>query len=69
MDIKVLEFARPQNYRNIPIIVMSSLLEDQQLKNKFLAVGANAFITKAEFDRTNLLTEVKGFPNRELKLI
>ncbi len=49
---------KDEKCRNIPIIVVSSD-EDPEKRNKFEAVGANAFIVKSEFDRGNLVKEVR----------
>lgn len=49
---------KDDEYRNTPVIVVSSD-ENQEKQKQFEDVGANAFIIKSEFDRGNLIKEVK----------
>lgn len=46
------------NYRNTPVIVVSST-RDNELEQKFRRLGVEAFIVKSEFERGNLISEVK----------
>ncbi|MCP4104497.1 MAG: response regulator [Desulfobacteraceae bacterium] len=45
-------------YRQIPVIVVSSV-EDADVKEKFVSKGADSYIYKSDFDRGNLVHEVK----------
>lgn len=49
---------KDDDYKNTPVIVVSSD-ENPEKKMQFEKVGANAFIIKSEFDRGNLIKEVK----------
>lgn len=46
-------------YKNTPVIVMSAD-RNREAKNEFLANGATSFIVKSDFDRGNLVQEVKN---------
>ncbi|MBI4651397.1 hybrid sensor histidine kinase/response regulator [Candidatus Desantisbacteria bacterium] len=43
-----------ENYKKIPVVIVSSLGSEED-KKKGISVGANAYITKAEFNQQNLL--------------
>jgi two-component system, chemotaxis family, sensor kinase CheA len=49
---------KEDRYKSTPIIVVSSV-NDPEVQTKFRSIGANSFIVKSEFDRGNLLAEVK----------
>jgi len=49
---------KDERYRETPVIVISSD-DDQQKKRQFREAGADRFIIKADFDRGNLVREVK----------
>jgi len=49
---------RDERFKEIPIIVVSSEKENE-IKETFFSLGANAFIVKSDFDRGNLIDEVK----------
>ena len=49
---------RDEKHRNVPIIVVSSVSEPES-KQRFFAAGANSYIIKADFDRGNLVSEVR----------
>jgi CheY-like chemotaxis protein len=46
-------------YRNIPIIIVTSLEKDSD-KKRGITVGANAYIVKGAFDQSNLLDTVRS---------
>ncbi len=46
-------------YQKTPVIVISSV-DDPETKQAFFGRGADAFIVKSEFDRGNLIQEVRG---------
>jgi CheA signal transduction histidine kinase len=45
---------------NIPVILVTAL-ESKEHKEKGIAVGANAYITKSNFAQSNLLETVRRF--------
>lgn len=46
-----------ENYRTVPVVIVSS---DNSSMEEFKAAGANAFISKGDFNRGNLLDSVKS---------
>jgi len=50
---------KDDRYRKTPVIVVSSV-EDPAVKTDFFAKGADAFIVKSDFDRGNLIMEVRN---------
>lgn len=50
---------REKKYKRIPVIVVSAD-DDPGIKSKFLAQGADSFIIKADFDRGDLVSEVRS---------
>ena len=46
-----------ENYKSIPVVIVSS---DLSAKESFIDAGANAFISKTDFRRGNLLDSVKS---------
>lgn len=53
---------RLNNYINIPVIIVSAI-QDPKIQERFKAAGANAFITKADFKRGNLISTVEELLN------
>jgi two-component system chemotaxis sensor kinase CheA len=49
---------RMDEYKNIPVVIVSGLYDKDQEK-KFLKAGAQKFIVKSDFERSNLLNSVK----------
>lgn len=49
---------REDKFRNVPIIVVSSE-SDSARRTQLMSLGANSFITKADFDRGHLAQEVR----------
>ncbi|MFP4347234.1 MAG: response regulator [Desulfococcaceae bacterium] len=50
---------KDDRYRKTPVIVVSSV-EDPAVKADFFAKGADAYIVKSDFDRGNLIMEVRN---------
>jgi len=46
-------------YRNVPIIIVTSLEKDSD-KKRGISAGANAYIVKGAFDQSNLLETVRA---------
>lgn len=53
----LVEKSKDENMKNIPVIVFSTLGQEQDVK-KALELGASDFINKTFFDFNNLLTKV-----------
>ena len=51
-----------KEYESIPIIVVSSLIDESE-KSKFLDIGAQAYISKTNFKRENLIKTAKELVN------
>ena len=51
---------KQDEYQQTPVIVVSSV-QDPEVKKAFVSKGANSFIVKSDFDRGNLVSEVKNF--------
>jgi two-component system, chemotaxis family, sensor kinase CheA len=49
---------RDDGNRGTPVIVVSSV-DDPDTRREFMEKGANGFIVKSEFDRGNLIQEVR----------
>ncbi len=47
-----------ERYRHVPIIIVTSLQKEKD-KRRGIAVGANAYIVKGDFDQSNLLDTVR----------
>ncbi len=50
---------RDSKYKKTPVIVVSAD-RDLEVKKEFLSKGATSFIVKSDFDRGNLVQEVKN---------
>jgi two-component system, chemotaxis family, sensor kinase CheA len=50
---------REKEYRNIPVIVVSTLNDDES-KSRVISMGVSSYIVKSEFDRNNLVSAVEN---------
>jgi len=54
---------KKKEYMETPIIVVSNV-QDAEIKKNFVSKGANSFIVKSDFNRGNLVSEVKKLLDR-----